>query len=53
MRRELDRIHIGTFTGPAGTFRQVTELGKPARDLLASLKIDPPRKIHQLSTPEP
>jgi hypothetical protein len=52
MRRELDRIHIGTFTGPAGTFHQATELTRPARDLLASLNIDPPRKIYQLSTPE-
>jgi hypothetical protein len=50
--REFDRIHIGTFTGPAGTYRQVTELAKPARDLLAALNIDPPRKIHQLTTPE-
>ncbi|MDT3446991.1 hypothetical protein [Pseudofrankia sp. BMG5.37] len=53
MRRELDRIHIGTFTGPAGTFHQVTTLTKPARDLLAALHIDPPRTIHQLSTPKP
>jgi hypothetical protein len=45
MRRELDRIHLGTFTGPAGTYRQRTELTKPARDLLAKLAIDPPRKI--------
>jgi hypothetical protein len=52
MRRELDRIHIGTFTGPAGTFQQATELTKPVRDLLASLNIDPPRKIHQLSMPD-
>ena len=49
MRRELDRIHLGTFTGPAGTFRQRTELTKPARDLLAKLAIDPPRQIHQLT----
>ena len=48
-RRELDRIHLGTFTGPAGTFRQRTELTKPARDLLAKLAIDPPRQIHQLA----
>jgi hypothetical protein len=38
MRRELQRIHIGTFTGPAGTFRQRTEVPKTARDLLTSLK---------------
>ena len=49
MRRELERIHLGTFTGPAGTFRQRTELSKPTRDLLAKLAIDPPRKIHELS----
>ena len=30
LRRELDRIHVGTFTGPAGTFRQRTELTKTA-----------------------
>ena len=50
IRRDLDRIHLGTFTGPAGTFRQRTELTKPARDLLAKLGIDPPRKIHELTT---
>ena len=49
MRRELDRIHLGTFTGPVGTFRQRTELTKPARDLLAKLGIDPPRKIRDLT----
>jgi NAD(P)-dependent dehydrogenase (short-subunit alcohol dehydrogenase family) len=26
MRRELQRISIGTFTGPAGTFRQRTDI---------------------------
>jgi len=51
IRRELDRIHLGTFTGLAGTFRQRTELTKPARDLLAKLAIEPPRKIHELSPP--
>jgi hypothetical protein len=50
MRRELGRIHLGTFTGPAGTFKQCTELSKPARDLLAKLSIDAPRKIHELTT---
>ena len=28
LRRELDKIHIGTFAGPAGTFQQRTELTK-------------------------
>jgi hypothetical protein len=26
IRAGLDRIHLGTFHGPAGTFRQRTEL---------------------------
>ncbi|TVZ04732.1 transposase [Trebonia kvetii] len=52
MRRDLQRISIGTFTGPAGTFRQRTEVPKTARDLLTALKIDVPRKIHELTTPE-
>ena len=35
IRADLDRLHTITFTGPAGTFRQTTELTKPQRDLLA------------------
>jgi Transposase DDE domain len=49
IRRELDRLHIGTFTGPAGTFRQLTELTKAQRDLLARLDIPTPKKIIELS----
>jgi hypothetical protein len=52
MRRELQRISIGTFTGPAGTFRQRTDIPNTARDLLTTLKIDVPRKICELTTPE-
>jgi hypothetical protein len=51
MRRELDRIHLATFTGPAGTCRQRTEIAKPTRDLLTKLSIDPPGKIHELTPP--
>ena len=36
---ELDLPTLGTFTGPAGTFRQTAELTKTQRDLLAKLKI--------------
>jgi len=53
LRRELDRIALGTFTGPAGTFRQRTELTKNQRDILAQLKIDPPPRIFQLTTETP
>nr|WP_186763394.1 hypothetical protein [Lentzea tibetensis] len=52
LRRDLDRITLGTFTGPAGTFQQRTELTKTQRDLLAALKIDAPPRIYRFSTPE-
>ena len=51
LRRELDKIHIGTFTGPAGTFRQRTELTKPQRDILKALQIETPPRIYQLKLP--
>ncbi|WP_441350702.1 IS1634 family transposase [Streptomyces cellostaticus] len=45
IRRELDRLHLGTFTGPTGTFQQVTVLTKPQRDLLAKLGIPAPKQV--------
>jgi transposase len=51
LRRDLSRIHIGTFTGPAGTFQQRTELTKTQRDILKTLKIDAPSRIYQLKLP--
>jgi len=42
---ELDLLTLGTFTGPAGTFRQTAELTKAQRDLLAKLKVPHPKKI--------
>ena len=48
VRRHLDRLHAGTFTGPAGTFRQRTELTKAQTDLLARLDIPAPRPIIEL-----
>ncbi|MTE14180.1 hypothetical protein GLP40_15585 [Nocardia sp. CT2-14] len=52
IRRELDRLHIGTFTGPAGTFRRSTEPTKPQRDVFAKLDIPVPNRIVEL-TPAP
>lgn len=46
-RRELDRLHAGTFTGPAGLFRQTTTLTKPQRDLLAKPGIPAPHAGHR------
>jgi hypothetical protein len=48
---ELNRLHVITFTGPDGTFRQRTELTKPQHDIYAKLQLDPPGKIIELATP--
>ena len=49
VRRHLDRLHAGTFTGPTGVFRQRTELSKPQQDLLARLDIPAPKQIVELA----
>ncbi len=49
IRRELDRLHIGTFTGPAGTFRRLTEPTKPQRDLLTRIGAATPKQIIELT----
>jgi hypothetical protein len=45
IRADLQRQHAITWTGPAGTFRQTTDLTKPLRDLYTALDIEPPKKI--------
>nr|WP_230210989.1 hypothetical protein [Streptomyces kaniharaensis] len=47
-RRELQRLHVGTFAGPTGTFQQVTGLTKPQTDLLAKLGIPHPKQVIDL-----
>ena len=49
LRRQLDRIALGTFTGPAGTFRQRTEISPAQAAILEQLGTSPPPKIHQLT----
>jgi Transposase DDE domain len=51
LRRQLDRIAVGTFAGPAGTFRQRTEITPAQAAILEQLGIDPPPKIYQLTPP--
>nr|WP_067832656.1 hypothetical protein [Nocardia lijiangensis] len=52
IRRELDRLHIGTFAGPAGTFRRLTYPTKSQRDLLTRHSAPTPKQIIEL-TPTP
>ena len=52
IRTTLERLHLITFTGPAGTFRQTTELTKPQRDLFTALTLETPKKIIEISARE-
>jgi Transposase DDE domain len=51
IREDLQELHVGTFEGPAGTFRQRTELTTAQRDILAKLGVDAPKKIIELGPP--
>ena len=53
LRRELERIKLGTFTGPAGTFRQRTEITTTQRAILAKLELADPPRIWQLTPAAP
>ncbi len=53
MRRELQRTSFGTFTGPAATFRQRTDIPQTARDLLTALDIGVPARSTSSSHPKP
>jgi Transposase DDE domain len=50
---ELSQLTLGTFTGPAGTFRQTAELTSPQRGILDSLQIPYPKKIIQATPATP
>jgi len=47
VRDELQRLHLGTFTGPAGSFRQRTELTTNQKKILAALDLPEPRRIFE------
>jgi len=45
---------VGTFTGPAGTYRQTTQTTTTQTRILAKLDLTPPSRILTLdTTPEP
>jgi hypothetical protein len=51
VRRELQRLHVGTFTGPVGTYRQTTNPTPEQTRVLAKLDIPAPPRILNLATP--
>ena len=46
VRRDLDRLHAVTFTGPTGTFRQRTDPTKPQSTSTPG-SISPPQEDHR------
>ncbi|MFZ2172691.1 MAG: IS1634 family transposase [Rhodococcus sp. (in: high G+C Gram-positive bacteria)] len=48
-RRELQRLHLGTFVGPAGTIRQRTQTTHAQRRILAALDIDEPPEFFDIT----
>ena len=51
IREDLQELHVGTFEGPTGTFRQRTEITPVQRDILDKLGVDAPKKIIELGPP--
>ena len=49
IREDLQDLHVGVFTGPAGTFTQTSTPTPAARAALTALDIDPPKKILHLT----
>jgi hypothetical protein len=52
-RDQLQRLHVGTFTGPAGLFRQTTPPSAEVRRLHQVLNIGLPPRILDLDTETP
>jgi hypothetical protein len=52
-RAELQRLHVGTFTGPAGLFRQTTQPSAEVRRLHTALDITLPPRILDLNAEQP
>ncbi len=52
-RDQLQRLHVGTFTGPAGVFRQTTPPSPEVRRLHTALDLPLPPRILDLDTEQP
>lgn len=48
LRRKLERLSVGTFEGPAGTFRRRTQITRAQRTILTALKIPEPPEMQEL-----
>lgn len=52
VRAELQRLHLGEFTGPAGTYHQSTQTTDAQKKILTALDIPAPPRILSLATPD-
>jgi len=52
LRRDLERLHLGTFTGPTGTFTQTTTITKAQQAIYTAMNLAPPPRFLDL-TPTP
>src|SRR3954465_2441034 len=48
VREDLQDLHVGVFTGPAGTFTQTSEPTTATQAVLAALQLTPPKKVLQI-----
>ena len=53
LRHQLDRMHQGTFTGPAGTIRRRTTTLPEQAAILRALKLPEPPQFTELTPPTP
>jgi len=51
VRNQLERLHLGTFEGPAGTCRKRTDLLPAQRRILTALDLPEPPLVVQLALP--
>ena len=51
LRRELEKLQLGSFSGPAGAFRQRTEVTAAQRAILGKLGLAEPPRLQQLTPP--
>lgn len=49
LRRELEKLELGSFSGPAGAFRQCTEVTAAQRAILAKLGLAEPPRMQDLT----
>jgi len=49
LRRELEKLQLGSFSGPAGAFRQRTEVTAAQRAILAKLGLAEPPRMQDLT----